>query len=169
MSETKFTVLDDKTTLVVERVFPASRERVWKAWTTPEVFVQWWGPKGWVTQVKKMDFKEGGQLHYGMKCEDPEQTDWYGKTSWGLSTYNEINPQDSFKYIDEFCDENAVVAPNMPAMDISMEFVKQDGSTKVISTSIFSSPAELEQVIEMGMQEGLTQTWDRLEEILTEK
>lgn len=75
MNETKFTIQDDNKTLVVERVFYAPRSKVWAAWTTPELFVKWWGPNGWETTVKHMDFKEGGYLLYGMKCEDPEQTE----------------------------------------------------------------------------------------------
>jgi uncharacterized protein YndB with AHSA1/START domain len=166
MSETKFTVLDDKKTLVIERIFPATRSKVWKAWTTPELFVKWWGPRGWNTTVKQMDFKDGGVLHYGMKCEDPEQKDWYGQTSWGKSVYSDIKPEDSFSYTDEFCDENGTVTPGMPVMNFNMEFIEQDGTTKVVSTSVFEKPEDLEQVINMGMKDGLTQTWDRLEELL---
>lgn len=169
MSETKFTIQDDKRTLVVERVFSAPRHNVWQAWTTPELFAQWWGPKGWKTEVKKMEFSEGGELHYGMKCEDPDQKDWYGKYSWGLSTYHSIKPEDGFDYDDAFCDENAVVTPGMPVLKISMQFIEEGEFTRVVSTSVFDQAADLEQVIAMGMKEGLTQTWDRLEELVSVK
>jgi uncharacterized protein YndB with AHSA1/START domain len=166
MTETKFTVGDDKKTLTIERVFSAPRSKVWAAWTTPELFAKWWGPRGWNTIVKHMDFTNGGYLHYGMVCQDPEQKDWYGKTSWGKSIYNDIKAENSFRYIDEFCDEHGQITPGMPAMDIHMEFIEQDGTTRVVSTTVFDKPEDLEQVIKMGMKEGLTQTWDRLEELL---
>ena len=47
MSDTTFTIQDDKKTLVIDRVFPAERSKVWEAWTTPELFAKWWGPRGW--------------------------------------------------------------------------------------------------------------------------
>ena len=167
MSETKFTIKEDKKTLVVERVFPATRSKVWAAWTTPELFSKWWGPRGWNTIVKHMDFSNGGYLLYGMKCEDPQQTDWYGQTSWGKSTYSDIDAESSFNYQDVFCDENGNVTPNMPVMNILITFQEQVDNTVVTSTSVFDSPHDLEQVITMGMKEGLSQTWDRLEELVS--
>jgi uncharacterized protein YndB with AHSA1/START domain len=166
MSETTFTVQDDKRTLVVERTFQAPRSKVWAAWTTPEIFVQWWGPRGWQTTVKHQEFTNGGSMLYGMKCEDPEQTDWYGQISWGKSTYSDIDAESSFVYTDIFCDENGVETPGMPAMKIKLEFIESDGVTHVVSTSHFDKPEDLEQVIAMGMEAGLKQTWDRLEELL---
>lgn len=166
MSETKFTIQDDKKSLQVERVFTAPKSKVWAAWTTPELFAKWWGPRGWRTTVKHMDFTEGGYLLYGMKCEDPAQTDWYGKESWGKSEYTHIDAENSFAYTDYFTDENGVAAPSMPSMDIRIEFHEEDGATRVVSTTKFATAEALQQTIAMGMKEGLTQTWDRLEEML---
>lgn len=167
MEKTTFTVGEDNKTLTIERTFTAPRSKVWAAFTTPELFEKWWGPKGWKTTVKHMDFTDGGYLHYGMKCEDPAQTDWYGQTSWGKSTYHDIEAENKFRYVDEFCDENGVVTPGMPAMNISMSFVEDNGATRLVSTSVFDSPEALKQVIDMGMKEGLAQTWDRLEDLVS--
>jgi uncharacterized protein YndB with AHSA1/START domain len=113
-----------------------------------------------------MDFVDGGYLLYGMKCEDPEQKEWYGQFSWGKSTYTRIDAENSFSYTDEFTDENGVATPGMPAMDIRVEFYEEDSATRVVSTTEFPTAEALKQTVEMGMQEGLTQTWDRLEELL---
>lgn len=166
MNQTTFTVGEDKKTLVVERTFPAARSKVWAAWTTPELFVKWWGPQGWKTTVNHMDFTDGGYLLYVMKCEDPAQGDFYGQTSSGKSTYRNIKAENSFEYIDEFTDEAGNVLPGMPALDISLQFSGDGDETKVVSTTVFAKPEDLEQVIAMGMEEGLKQTWDRLEELL---
>jgi uncharacterized protein YndB with AHSA1/START domain len=166
MSETKFTVLDDRKTLVVERTFSAPRSKVWQAWTTPDLFVQWWGPTGWTTEAKEFNFSEGGSLLYGMKCEDPAQGEWYGKTSWGKMTFSNINPESSFDYMDEFTDENGTVTPKMPITRTEMKFEEQNGKTHVVCSGYYDSPEALEQVMALGMKEGLTQTWDRLEELV---
>lgn len=167
MNETNFTVQDDNKTLVVERVFEAPQSKVWAAWTTPELFAKWWGPRGWSTEVKHMDFKEGGYLLYGMKCEDSEQGEWYGKYSWGKSTYNRIDAENSIEYTDEFTDETGAPAPGMPVMDIKVEFREENGVTRLVSTTEFPSAEALKQTIEMGMKDGLIQTWDRLAELLS--
>ncbi len=167
MSNTTFTVKDDKKTLVIVRTFNAEPAKVWAAWSQPELFVQWWGPTGWTTTTKHFDFSEGGYNHYGMKCEDPAQKDWYGQTTWGKMTFKNIKPEMSFGYVDAFCDENAIVTPGMPLSDTFQEFIAEDGKTKVVSTTIFEKAEDLEQVIAMGMQEGLEQTWDRLEDLVS--
>lgn len=166
MTETTFTVAEDNRTLVVEHMFAAPRSKVWAAWTTPELFAKWWGPRGWSTEVKHMDFQPGGYLLYGMKCEDPRQTDWYGKYSWGKSVYNQIDAEKSFAYTDYFSNENGVETPDMPVMQIQVTFEDVDAGTRVISTSVFESSDALQQVLDMGMEDGLRQTWDRLEELV---
>ena len=50
----------DERTLVIERVFKASPDRVFKAWTDPAILVKWWGPEGFSTPNHKLDVREGG-------------------------------------------------------------------------------------------------------------
>lgn len=152
--------------LTLERVFAAPADKVWAAWTTPDLFAKWWGPRGWSTVVKHMDLQPGGYLHYGMKCEDPAQTDWYGKFSWGRSDYLTVTAPAGFTYIDYFCDENAVIDPAMPATNVSVSFESVSGGTKLVSVSEFKNEAALKQLLEMGVEEGIKQTWDRLSEYL---
>jgi uncharacterized protein YndB with AHSA1/START domain len=166
MSKATFTVADDKKTLIVERTFPANRTRVWSAYTKPELLAQWWGPRGWQTEIRHMDFSEGEYWHYGMKCMDPDQSDWYGKTSWGKGTFLRIIPEESFEYTDEFCDENGKTISGMPVSHTVITFSDEQSFTTVTSKTEYETAEALAQVLEMGMQEGFTQTWDRFEEFL---
>ena len=50
----------DDRTLVIERVFKASPDKVFKAWTDPAILVQWWGPEGFDTPECQMDVRVGG-------------------------------------------------------------------------------------------------------------
>ena len=156
-------------TLTLERTFSAPRQKVWDAFTKPELFVKWWGPRGWVTEVKEFNFTEGGTNHYGMKCDDPKQKDWYGKYSWGKMVFSNINPIDSFNYQDYFCDENAVVQEGMAVATVVQEFIEVEGGTKIVSTGIYESEEALKQVVEMGMLPGIAETWDRLEELVADR
>lgn len=164
MSDMKFT--KDGNVLTMERTFDAAQDKVWAAWAIPETFVKWWGPRGWKTVIKEFDFAPGGTMLYGMLCEDKEQSDWYGKTSWGKQVYEEVQPMSMFSYVDYFCDENGAATEGMPTTRVSMRFEDVDGKTKVVSVATYETEAELAQVLGMGMEEGIRQTWDRLVETL---
>lgn len=169
MSETQVTKDAKSKTLIFERLVNAPRGRVWQAWTDPEQLAKWWGPRGWDTVVKTFDFREGGEWHYGMVCNDKEQTDWYGKTSWGKAVYKEIDEPDSFAYSDYFCDENGVVSDDMPVSTTKMEFIETGDNgkqTRMVATSVFDTAEGYGKVLAMGVVEGLAQTWDRLEEMV---
>lgn len=59
--------------LVLTRTFDAPRELVFKAWTTPEHLVRWWGPKGFTLPSCEMDLRPGGAFRFLMRS--PEGTD----------------------------------------------------------------------------------------------
>lgn len=167
MAQSNLYVSDDGKSFTIERTLTAPRQQVWEAWTTPERFEQWWGPKGWRTSVKSMDVKPGGFLLYGMKCEDPNQGEWYGQTSWGKIVYRKIDEPESIIYEDYFSDENGNINASMPSTIIIVSFEEVVGGTKITSIAKYASKASLDQVLEMGMEEGIRQTWDRLEGLLS--
>lgn len=165
MGKTVFTKDRATKTLKMERVFDAPRERVWRAFTTDEIN-KWWGPRGWETTSKHMDFRPGGYWHYCMKCVDPNQGEWYGKESWGKAVYGEIDEPNKFTYTDYFSDPDGNVAEGMPATTITMEFIDEGGKTRVISSTVFDSEEDFDKVISMGVEQGAGETWDRLAEYL---
>lgn len=67
-------VTDADREIVISRVFDASRELVWEAWTNPEHVAKWWGPDGFTTTIEKMDFCEGGVWKHVM--HGPDGTDY---------------------------------------------------------------------------------------------
>lgn len=167
MSETKVT--KSNATLTLERVFPTSKSTMWDAWTNADIFAKWWGPQGWATTVKHIDVTAGGSLLYGMKCEDQDQKDWYGKSAWGKFVYDAVNPQDNFGYTDYFCDEDGNVDDSMPVTTSQVIFEEVDGGVKVTNISTYASEEAFQQVLAMGMEEGITQTWDRLAALVQNK
>jgi uncharacterized protein YndB with AHSA1/START domain len=152
------TNLEDRT-MVVERTFDAPREIVFRAWSEADRLKEWWGPKGWTLPVCNIDFRPGGVWHYCM--EGPG-----GEKSWGRAVYDEIVPPERIVYTDAFSDEQGGIAPGMPVMKIVIDFVDEGGKTKIVSRTEFDSREALESILQMGVVEGLTETWDRLEEYL---
>lgn len=145
--------------LVMERVFNAPRELVFKAWTEPEHLAHWWGPKGWTLPVCTVDLRPGGEWHYCMR--GPE-----GEESWGKATYREIVPPERLVYVDAFSDAEGNVNTALPQMVIAVEFFEHEGQTKVVSRSLFTTVEERDTVLAMGAVEGMNETLDRLEAYL---
>lgn len=58
--------------LTIERTYPASAPELWDLWTTKEGFESWWGPDGFRTEVKAIEARLGGMLHYDMIADTPE-------------------------------------------------------------------------------------------------
>ncbi len=165
MDDTKFTKDRATKSLKMERVFDAPRSRIWQAFTTDEVN-QWWGPRGWKTTSKHMDFTPGGYWHYGMKCVDESQGEWFGQESWGKAEYLEIDEPNKFVYKDYFADADGRVNEEMPATTTTMEFIEEAGKTRIISTTVFEDEEGYDKVIAMGVEQGSAETWDRLSEHL---
>jgi len=81
------------------RKFAAPVERLWKAWTTPELVKQWWGPANYSCPEAKMDVREGGKSILAMKGPD-------GKVQYSGGTYEEVIPNKKIVSTDQFMDKN---------------------------------------------------------------
>ncbi len=94
----------NKDELTITRIFDAPRERVWKAWTDPELTKTWWGPKYFTAPVSKIDLRVGGKYLNCMRGPD-------GKDYWSTGTYREIVPHERLVVTDSFADEKGNVVP----------------------------------------------------------
>jgi uncharacterized protein YndB with AHSA1/START domain len=89
----------DAKDLVVTRVFDASIDRVWKAWSDGNDVMQWWGPTGFTSPVAKMDFREGGSSLVCMRSPD-------GHHMYNTWTYKKIVPNNRIEFVLDWADEN---------------------------------------------------------------
>lgn len=149
----------DDRTVVIARIFDAPRALVFKMFTTPEHLAQWWGPKGWTLPVCRMDFRPGGVWHYCMRGPN-------GEESWGKAVYQEVVEPERIVYLDTFSNAEGTAVAGMPEILATVIFTEHEGRTKLTNRAQFASAKEVESVLEMGMVQGLTETWDRLEAYL---
>lgn len=91
-------------TLIIERIFNAPRQLVWRAWTEPEQLMRWHGPKDYTAPACKIDFRGGGTCLTCMRC--PEGQDY-----WSIGTYQEIVPLERIVCSDSFADPEGNVVP----------------------------------------------------------
>ncbi len=147
-------------TLLVERIFKAPRELVFKAFTDPAMIVKWWGPREWPTTNKVMDVRPGGVWHYHMTGPD-------GTEAWGKAVYKVIIPVEKVVWVDYFSDAEGNESPEMPSTLATFNFVDLgDGRTKMSSMSEYASAEQLKAVTEMGVVSGLSESLDKLDELL---
>lgn len=155
--------------LIIERRFDAPKDVVFRAFSDSKELESWWGPEGWQTENRLFEFEPGGVWLYCMRCIDPEQGDFYGQEAWGKSVYHEIHPPNVIIYTDVFADENGNTAEGMPASLSTVEFAELDGQTDIIITSQFQTEEDMRTVIEMGVIEGVSSQFNRLDGLLKEK
>jgi uncharacterized protein YndB with AHSA1/START domain len=147
--------------ILVERVFPAPRELVFRVWTECEHLQHWWGPTGWTLPHCTVDLRPGGKWHYCMQGHD-------GTEAWGITLYREIVRPERLVYTDAFSDAEGNLNPTLPQIEVTVEFADEGGQTRVTSRSRYNSQAELETVLKMGVVEGFTMTLDRADAYLRE-
>jgi len=153
-------------TLTLERVFDAPRELVFRVFSEAEHLKRWWGPRGWELPVCRVDFRPGGVWHYCMKCVDESQGDFFGFESWGKAVYKEIVRPERIVYVDYFSDAEGNVNEELPSATSTLLFEELGGKTKLTCHAAYASPEELQKVIDMGMLQGIGETWDRMSELL---
>jgi uncharacterized protein YndB with AHSA1/START domain len=139
--------------IVLTRVFDAPRRLVFEALTSCEHLKHWWGPRRYTVASCKMDFRPGGAYRIVQSGADGAEFGFRGE-------YREIVPPERIVQTFEF--------EGMPG-HISVEtltLVEQDGKTTYTSTSVFDSVEDRDGMLQSGMEEGASETMDRLAEYL---
>ena len=157
--------VENERVLVLERVFEAPRDLVFRMFKEAEHLKRWWGPKGWEIPVCNVDFRPGGVWHYCMKCVDQSQS-IYGMESWGKGVYKEIVEPETIIYTDYFSDAEGNINESMPSALITMNFIDLGSKTKLVNRAEYVSAEALKNVTDMGVIQGITETWNRLDELL---
>lgn len=154
-----FLVNEEKNTITIKRSFAAKRQMVWDCYTKSELLDRWFAPKPLTTKTKFMEFSEGGHWHYAMV--EPN-----GQEYWGRMDYQTIEPIDNYTSLDGFCDDTGTLNPAFPRSKWNVTFSDVVTHTLVETVVSYASSEALQQVINMGLKEGLTSTMERLDELL---
>ena len=162
MEKTKFTRDEKNFRLTIERLFPAEPKRVWEALTKPALLDQWWAPQPWKTTTVRMDFRVGGQWLYSMNGPA-------GEKHFGMMEYTAIEPVRRYEAADVFCDAEGKPNESLPRQVFTNTLKAEGKQTRIITVVQYSSLEALKQILEMGMQEGLTIAYDQLETLLAGK
>ena len=165
MSKLQTTINKDTNEMTMTRVIAAPRQKVWEAYTKPELLEKWWGPRIFKTTVKELDLKPGGRWLYIMTGTEGE---WKDVDACGLGVYEEIKEPELLVYKDMFADKEGNVLPDMPVAQVTINFTENDGKTTINSITKYANAEAMQKVIDMGVEDGFGETLDRLEELLAQ-
>jgi len=150
---------DSDTGFYIMKVYKADVSTIWDYFTKSELIDQWWAPKPWKCETEKMDFRENGIWLYAMKGPNEEK-------QLTLASYGEIMPHRSISWTDAFADDKGKVKTDLPQTTWLIGFTGIDEGTRMTFNLHFKSKEELNQIMEMGFQEGFKMGLNKLEDLL---
>jgi uncharacterized protein YndB with AHSA1/START domain len=139
----------------IERVINAPRARVFAAYLDPELIPRWWGPRGTTTRVDELEATVGGRWRFVIRNSDGSETGFRG-------VYREIAAPERIAQTFEW-----ECLPGHVSVDTA-SFEDLGERTRIVTTTIFHTPEERDGMLESGMEGGMNDTYDRLEELLAE-
>jgi len=154
-----FVVDKKENALTIRREFLAGRQLVWDCYTKSELLDKWFAPKPLTTKTKSMDFSEGGHWHYAMV--EPNGTEY-----WGYTEYVKIKPIDYYTASDAFSNAEGEINEDLPRAQWRVTFTDKGENALVETIVTYKSLSDLESVIQMGMEQGMMATLEKLDELL---
>ena len=136
----------------IERVFDATRDRVWRAFTEPELVAQWWG-RGNKLVVERLELERGGHWRF-VEHSDQGVHGFEGR-------FREVSPPERLVMTFEW--------DGMPGYTVleTAEFEDLgDGRTRVVNTSLFFTTEERDGMLQSGMEGGLNESYAALDRLL---
>jgi uncharacterized protein YndB with AHSA1/START domain len=152
----------DNLTMTVDADFEASPERVWRLWSDPRQLERWWGPPTYPATVTAHDLRVGGRVEYHMTGPEGDQPRGY----WDIV---EAEPPRRLVFRDGFADADGRPNTDMPVSEVRVTIAERaTGQTRMSIESIFPDLAAMEQLLAMGMEEGLRGALGQIDAILAE-
>lgn len=148
-------------TMTVIADFSATRQRLWEAYTDPRQIEKFWGPVEWPATFTRHDVYPGGRSHYTMTGPD-------GESSSGFWEFLAVDPGHSFEVRDGFADADGHENTDMPSMRMTFQFEETATGSRLVTTTHFGSAEQLEQLLGMGMEEGMTSAMSQIDAVLAD-
>jgi uncharacterized protein YndB with AHSA1/START domain len=153
MSDTTVTATPGGYEVVISREFNASKDKVFAAYTDPELFVQWMGPSALDMKIDVWDTVAGGKWRYVSK--DPAGNEYAFR-----GVYHDVVKDERIVQTFEFEAMAGHVSFNV------IRFAENDGKTTVTSVAVFETPADRDGMVASGMESGAREGFDRLATLL---
>jgi uncharacterized protein YndB with AHSA1/START domain len=141
--------------IVITRVVAAPRRLVFEAWTSPEHLPRWMlGPKGWTMPVCEVELRVGGAWHFVWRRSDGTEMAMRG-------VYQEIVPPERLVCTESWGGE-------WPETLNTLVLSEEGGKTTITNRVLYPSREARDAALKTGMQEGMSESFDRLAEYLAQ-
>ena len=138
--------------ILITREFDAPKELVWRAYTEPELVRKWWHANRGEMTVCDIDLRAGGGWRYVMVTPDGVEVAFHGE-------YREVVPYERIVSTEVY-----EAVPDAEAVD-TIEFTEADGRTTITLLVQHQRKEHRDMHVESGMEDGLQDALDLLEEV----
>ena len=156
-SGTRETLIEADPALPVIRItrdFDASPERVFRAWTDPDLVARWLGPRNSEIRIDSWDARTGGSYRYASVRDGEEVAAFYG-------SFHEIRPTE--RLVQTFTWEGM---PDGVSLDTMTFEDLGNGRTRVIGVSVVDSLEGRDAIMASGMDVGVNEGYEKLDDLL---
>jgi uncharacterized protein YndB with AHSA1/START domain len=146
-------------TITVRTRFAAPVDRVWQLWADPRQLERWWGPPTYPATFHRLDLRPGGSARYSMTGPEGDQHHGW----WQVIT---VDAPHHFEVIDGFGDDTGTPITDGLTTEMHVTLSEVDGGTDMTMHSTFPSLEVMEQMVDMGMEEGLKEALGQIDALL---
>lgn len=151
----------DNYTMTITARFDVTVGRAWQLWADPRQLERWWGPPTHPATFVEHDLTAGGTVTYFMT--GPEGEEYHGW--WKVIA---ADAPRRLEVEDGFADESGTPNPALPTTIMVAEFTEDGDATRMVMTSTFPSLDAMQEVLDMGMEEGIKSALGQIDAILFE-
>jgi len=138
----------------ITREFDAPVEALFRAHADPELYARWIGPRRLANTITDWDFRSGGRWSYEARDDDGSVYAFRGVIHTVVE--NELVIQ-TFEYLG---------APGEVSLDRMRFEALPGGRSRIVGRSVMTSREALEQMIASGMEHGMREGYEKLDELL---
>ncbi|HEV7172584.1 SRPBCC family protein [Pedococcus sp.] len=147
-------VTRDGKQLVITRSFAAPAALVYEAMTNPDHIRQWWGAGHGEVTTCEVDLRVGGRWHFAMVTPGGDEVSFSGE-------YQELDPPHRIVHTEVFDTIQS------PPSRVESSYTEQDGFTTLRAVITYDSSETVDMVLASGMEGGLNDSYDALEQLVT--
>lgn len=149
----------DALTLTITAEFEAGAERVWEMWSDPRQLERWWGPPTYPATFVEHDLTPDGAAAYFMTS--PEGQKYHGW--WRIE---QVEPPNRLRFEDGFADDEGNKNEELPTTIATVTIAEAGGTTTMTIESKYGDREGMEQVLEMGVEQGITEAVGQIDALL---
>ena len=154
-NKTTITAEPGKQDLFITREFDAPRELVFRAHTDPQLYAQWLGPRGYEMTLETFEPKSGGRYRYIHKDKDGNEFGFHG-------VFHEMSEE---LMIQTFEFEGLPESGHVMLDTMKLEALPAK-RTRVTIHSVYQSVSDRDGMVQSGMERGVNEGYERLDELL---